>query len=151
MKSASGALKTFVLANKTAYRAQLFTITLLNGAVLQYCDGQSDVRFGGNVYSASAAAVGAWKRGRITTRLGMESSTMELEVAADTTATVNAVPIITAIQSGLFDGATVKVETLLMPAYGDTTNGSVVNFLGEISNVDQCGRSHARLTVTSLT
>src|SRR5436190_12933809 len=123
MKTASGALKTFLLANTKCHRAQLFTITLLNGAVLRYCDGQSDLKFGGNVYSASSSSVGAWKRGRITTRLGMESSTMELEIKADTTATVNSVPIITAIQLGLFDGAMVKVETLLMPTYGDATNG----------------------------
>src|SRR5262249_21637634 len=128
MKTASGSLKAFLLANKTTYRAQLFTITLLNGAVLRYWDGQSDIKFGGNVYSASSSSVGAWKGGRITTRLGMESSTMELEVAADATAVVNSVPIITAIQLGLFDGAMVKLETLLMANYGDTTNGSVVNF-----------------------
>src|SRR5262249_5380381 len=114
MKTVSGSLKAFLLANRTAHRAQLFTITLLNGVVLRYCDGQSDIKFGGSVFTASSAAMGAWKRGRITTRLGMESSTTELEVTADTTATVNSVPIITAIQLGLFDGATVKVETRLM-------------------------------------
>jgi uncharacterized phage protein (TIGR02218 family) len=51
----------------------------------------------------------------------------------------------------LFDGAIVRVETLLMGNYGNTSNGSAVNFVGEISNVEDCGHAHAKFTVTSLT
>jgi uncharacterized phage protein (TIGR02218 family) len=151
MKTASPAMKTFVISNTKMIRAQLFTITLLNGAVLRYCDGQTDIKFGGNTFSASAAAVGAWKRGNILTQLGAPSSTMDLEVIADTTALINSVPILTAIQLGLFGGATVKVETLLMATYGDVSNGSIVAFLGEISDIDKVTRSHAKMKVKSLT
>jgi uncharacterized phage protein (TIGR02218 family) len=151
MKTASPALKAFVLSNAKMIRAQLFTITLLNGTVLRYCDGQTDITFGGNLFGASRSGRGAWKRGKISTKLGMESSTLDLEVIADTTDTVGSIPIIQAALLGLFDGATVRIETLLMATYGDVSNGSVVNFLGEISNLDQCGRSHAKFTVVSLT
>ena len=144
-------MKSFVLGNTKCFRTQLFTIILLNGAVLRYCDGQSSISFGGSVFNAVRTGAGAWKRGRIATRLGMQSSTMELLVIADLTDTINAIPIIQATQLGLFDGAMVRVEILLMANYGNTSSGSVVIFVGEISNVDECGRSHAKFTVTSLT
>jgi len=151
MKAATAGLKSFVSANKTCYRAQLFTIILLNGTVLRYCDGQSSISFGGSVFNASRTGVGAWRRGRIATKLGTESSTMALTVVADVTDIMNSIPIIQAVQLGLFDGATVRVETLFMSNYGNTSNGAVVNFLGDVTNVDECGRSHAKFTVTSLT
>jgi uncharacterized phage protein (TIGR02218 family) len=150
VKNVSNALKSFVANNKTCYMAELFTISLMNGAVIRFCTGQKDILFGGFTFPASRNGSGAWKRGPIKLYLGLQSDTMELDVIADTTDTVNGTPIIQAVHLGFLDGATVKVEALYMATYGDISNGSEIKFLGEITNIDEVGRSHARITVTSL-
>jgi uncharacterized phage protein (TIGR02218 family) len=105
----------------------------------------------GNTWFATGIATGAWSRGSVRTALGLKVSHMDLSVSADTTAVLSGIPLLQAMQIGLFDGAIVRCETLYMPTYGDTSLGTVIDFVGEITNIDEVGRSRAKMTVAGYT
>lgn len=152
--SVSGGLRTFMINNPQCHRADLFTITLVTGQVLRTTTAQYDIPFGGNTFKAgSQLNNGAWRRGRITTMLGLATSKMDLTVVADSTVLFPGLnlPILQAAHLGLLDGATVRCETLYMATPGDTSNGTEIKFIGEIANTDELDRSHAKFTVAALT
>lgn len=151
--SVSPALRTFMINNPNCFRYDLFTITLVTGQLLYATSADFDIVWNGHTFKGTSQnAYGAWKRGKITTLLGLATSTMDLSVSADSTVQFPGlnVSIIQAASLGLLDGALVKCETLYSLIPGDTTNGTEVKFVGEIANTDDLDRSHAKFTVTAM-
>src|ERR1700730_6809181 len=111
MKNATPAMIAFLqsTAVESIYKADLIQIALIDGTTLYVTNGQIDIKYGGNTYSATG--LGQWQRGRISTKLGLQGTTMDLSVISDDLTLVPARPcsIIQGIQLGLFDGATVTV------------------------------------------
>jgi uncharacterized phage protein (TIGR02218 family) len=133
MKTASAGLISH-LANSNQFRmADLYTITLVSGTVLRLTTWDADITFGGFTFSSSAPFV---TRGKTTIKLGLEVPTMAVTLLAGSNVLVNTLPIMQAIQSGLFDGAAISVDRLYMPTAGDTSLGTVSVFAGLVSDVD---------------
>jgi uncharacterized phage protein (TIGR02218 family) len=132
MKTASAGLKLLLATYKNLYVADLFTITLKTGLVLRYTSADQAITFGGNTFVHNDAQV---SRGTITVSIGTEVPTMDLMIIAAITHLVNGVPILQAIRRGDLQAADVRVETVYMPTWGDTSVGSEIKFIGSISSL----------------
>jgi uncharacterized phage protein (TIGR02218 family) len=144
-KSASGALVTLLTASREFKMADLYTFSLLGGTVLRYASADLDIKVGALTFSSS----GPWiRRGRTRLVIGLEVDTLEVTVHADATHLVAGVPWLTAVRSGAFDGASVKLERAFMSAWGDTSAGTVILFEGRVAEAI-ASRTEAKLTVRS--
>lgn len=66
---------------------------------------------------------------------------------AGSTVTTAVTPLLQAMALGLFDKSNVFIQTAYMPSYGDTSLGLETKFQGQITGIDNAGRSIARFTV----
>ena len=151
MKNVTTAMLNFLQSSAadSLYLADLIQIALIDGTTLYVTNGQLDIIYGGNTYSASG--LGAWQRGRVSTKLGMQGTSMDLTVTADELTLVPGRPcsIIQGINLGLFDGATVTVYTAYMPTYGDTSLGVETKFVGQWGEARKIGRTSAEVQCQS--
>lgn len=145
MKSASPELIAYLNSGQQFLMADLFTFTLVGGGIARYTSASVDVVVGGNTHLANDAII---SRGRTRTVIGVEVDTLDLTVAAQTPHTLGGVPWLTAARNGALDGATVRLQRLFMPTWGDVSLGTVLLFEGRIASLE-VGRTEARLHVNS--
>ena len=149
MKTASGTLISNLANNSEFYRADLYTITLLDGTVLQYTSWDKTITtVDARVFTPGPPNL---KRTRLTSKVGLEVVTMNLEFQADDLVLIEGVNAMQFIANGGFTGAIVQLETAIMLNPADTTAGTVIQFIGEIGPADSIGRSTAQFTVNALT
>lgn len=129
--------------------ADLYTITLKNGTVLRYTTWDTSVVVSGNTFQTGPPHI---KRSHIEEKTGLDVSAIDLEIsagAADLLAGPN-IPILQAIATGMFDGATVRIDRLFTDSNGAQI-GTVIRFSGFLGEVDEVGRSSAKLSIHALT
>lgn len=151
MKNVTAAMIAFLqsTAAESIYVADLIQIQLIDGTILYVTDGQMPITYNGNTYNA--VGIGQWQRGQISTKLGLQGTTMDLSVVADDLTLVPGRPcsIIQGINLGLFDGALVTVYTAYMPTYGDTSLGVEIKFGGQWGQARKIGRTSAEIECQS--
>lgn len=126
--------------------ADLYTITLKNGTVLRYTTWDQTVTVLGNSFLTGPPHL---RRSHIEEKVGLDVSSLELEIAAGIGDMMNGVPILQLIANGTLDGATLKIDRLFMDAAGNQI-GTVLRFSGIVGEVEEVGRSSAKLTVNAL-
>ena len=126
--------------------ADLYTIALKNGTVLRYTTWDSNVTVGGDVFFTGPPHI---KRSSIEEKLGLDVSSLDLEILAGMGDTVNGEPVLQLVAGGAFDGASLRIDRLFMDSAGNQI-GTVVRFSGIIGAVDEVGRPSAKLTVDAL-
>jgi len=149
----SSALQTFLDAQCIsgtggAYRViDLFTISLLGGEVLNLASWANPVVYNGVTY---AAAQGYVDRSTIKQALKCEVSQIKLTIRATPAMTLpgSSMPILQAVQLGLFAGAYVVVQRLFAPLTDplDTSLGTVNWFTGNIAEIEELDRAHVTFT-----
>jgi hypothetical protein len=159
MKTASEALIS--LLNNTVdkfYPADLFIITLANSdTVLRYTSHDTDLIIGSDRYYSKNI-----DRKGTKTSAGTSVDELEVDVHPDNNWTVDGVPIIQALQNGVFDNAYLQLDRVFAPSAWDTTitSGSFIpsissdyvlekQFLGRVDTPEIYGTS-AQLKVKSL-
>lgn len=137
MKPTNGTLDA-ILASPEFIVADAFTFYLVDGTVLRYTSGDTDIVYGGNTYS-SGGVTGAIFNGGINTSLnwktGLEVDTLTFDVAPRSS-TVEGYSWFDAIRVGLFDGAQFSLGRFYMTTYGDTSAGLLVVFNGRVGEID---------------
>jgi hypothetical protein len=100
------------------------------------------------LYSGAATAITDSTTGRVfglgprfersTTRvvIGIQSDELDVRIYPLETDMLGATPWAAAVWQGQLDGATVQLERAFMPAYGDTSPGTVVLFAGRVSDIE---------------
>lgn len=146
MKSASAALKAFIPSQRQYFEADLWTITPAGGSALRYTTADRDIVYGGNTFSAGGPFV---SRTQIKWATGLTVDALDLDLAVLPTHLYMGTPLLQAIAAGMLDGARVQLERLIMPSFGDTSLGSVILFAGNVADVTELGRTHAKLQVRS--
>lgn len=134
--------------------AELFSITLPTGAVMNATDGQWDLTvaegtggWSGSTTTFSATQWGRWSRGAITSEasFGLQGNTMDLTLGAiDTVVYPNTtLGILAAGWQGLFDDATLWVwRAWMTPGYGAANIiGIETKFQGRLSDIKQSDRT----------
>lgn len=147
MKSATSQLITHLATAKEFVVADLYTFTLAAGAgTLRYTSFDVDVNDGSNTFSHYGPVLARQKTRSV---VGLEVSTMDIDVAPKTTDLVLGLSWHSAACGGYLDGCAVKLER----AYLDFTNnlafvGKLVHFVGNVAQVLTDGVNIA-LTVNS--
>jgi uncharacterized phage protein (TIGR02218 family) len=142
-----------LLASRQFIIANAYTFTLIDGTVLRYTDGDTNITYSGNTYSAGGQTgpytakqgqrpVFKWVRG-----LQVQTCTFDIIPGS---ATVNSQTFISAIRLGLFDGAQVSIDRFYMATYGNTSAGLLNIFLGKIAEVKP-GRDMINITLNGFT
>jgi hypothetical protein len=89
-------------------------------------------------------------RGSITTKIGVEVSTMSLTVNARSIDLISGLPfLIYILQKGFLD-CLIKVESCFMATPGDVSTGTIIDFMGVIGDTTSAGRSQVTLTCNSV-
>lgn len=116
MKNFPPQLLTWLQTHTVGCRVDLIKIELPNGQTMYaLCNCQVDLVYSGNTYRA--VQNGLWSRGKITSNIGTQSSTMDLNFIDQNPQVVfpgTSITVIQAASLGLFDGAKVTIYT----AYG---------------------------------
>ena len=83
--------------------------------------------------------------------VGLEVDQQQITVAARATDTITGgAPFLQALRDGSFDGCEIERDRIFFSdRIGGTAIGSVLLFKGRLGNVDQIGRTTAKLTVNS--
>ena len=142
MKYASPALIAYLAANCAFLQADLYQITLQTGQVFRWTDADTNLTYGGNLYTAAVDNGGepVLERGEIRTARGLEVSTMDLTLFCGQSAQFLGVNATLAAHNGAFDNAEVQVVRVVMPTWGDTTTlGGTILFDGLVAAVDLGG------------
>lgn len=131
---------------QSGFVCDLFHITLPSGQVILATDGQLPIRYAGNTYQPTK--FGAWRLTKVRTALGMTQSTAEfsLQSGVDTILDPFQIPILEAIQLGLFDAAIFTVYRTYSLTYGDTSLGVETKYSGQITEFSKTGRTVAEGT-----
>jgi hypothetical protein len=126
---------------------ELWTISLLNGTVLRWAAWDIPITFGGHTYLAAGPYI---QRSAIKQALKLEVSQTLMTIQANPLMQVNGIPVLQAINNGVFAGATVEVDrvytTTVWPTV-DTSNGVVIWFVGQVGEVDMLTRAQAQISV----
>lgn len=145
MKTIPNTLLEFLLSTdvESAYVCDLITITLQSGLTMYITDGQMPIEYLGNTYDP--ARWGAWKCQGTSCELGVMNATAKIMVNASPDILMPDwdVPLLEAVQLGLFDAADISIITTYGLTYGETDFGTVVRFAGTITEIKPTGRTTA--------
>ena len=135
-------------------RADLFTLNLPNGQTLCATDAQFDITvpsttpgWTGSTTTFYASQWGQWSRGAITSdaSFDLHSNTMDLTCIPqlDTVYPGTSIGILNAALNGLFDAASIMIQTVYMPIglHGDVNSGVETKFWGQITSIQEINRN----------
>jgi uncharacterized phage protein (TIGR02218 family) len=139
-----------LLATRQFFAVDLYQITLNNGTVLYYCQGQSNITYGGHTYLAGGQTGPYFDRkdnkAKVRWVLGSGTDTLVVDVIPGSSTIFN-LPFLSAVRSGIFDAADFQLYRAFMSVYGTVQTGcAVLMFRGRVAEVD-ADRSLATFTV----
>ena len=155
MKSVLSGMSTLLNAGRQQFViADLYTFTLLDGTVLRYACGDglsSSIPFGGINFIIDGPQI---ERSAIETAIGLKAGKMDLTIYPLASHLIGSTPFLTAVRRGALDGATVRYESCVDTERAantiafdfDTSRGSVLRFLGRVSQIDEITRDSVQLT-----
>ncbi|MCL2658780.1 MAG: DUF2163 domain-containing protein [Betaproteobacteria bacterium] len=133
MKSATPELDTLFSTARELWTVDLYQFTLIDGSIVRYASGGLTVAWGGATWQAAGPLL---SRGEIVCVRGMEASTLQLTVAADTGHLLLTLPWLQAVCNGALDGARLLVLHAYAPAPGQAIVGVLHGFEGRVGDID---------------
>ena len=130
MRSSSPPLQDYLRTRPQCWIAELFTLTLANGAQYFWTTFDRNLTYAGQTWIALGVQV---QRSRMTVRNTVEVPELELKTQAPDTAEIGGINLKTAVHNGIFDGAAIGHYRVFMPSPGDTSLGLVTMFAGRMS------------------
>jgi hypothetical protein len=165
MRPSSAALATYLASNDTAVVADLYAFALPTGETLRYSGWTTALTLPGSAFPAGSINTGEdsvsfargprFGRSKVTTKIGVEPTELDIEIFAGPDDLVGSFPFATAVRLGLFDGASVELDRFFAPPQTggsgllDTSLGAIVWFYGRVAECD-IGRSSIAMKVKSL-
>jgi uncharacterized phage protein (TIGR02218 family) len=153
MKPAPTALISYLNAARASPDAQLlmadaFLFTLQGGSTLAYTNIDVTFTYAGVTYLANSILVDGLK---YKAAVGLEADQQQITVAARSTDTISGgAPFLQALRDGSFDGCEiVRYRVFFSDRLGGTAIGATMLFKGRLGNIDEIGRTSAKLTVNS--
>jgi len=153
MKPAPTALISYLNAARASPDARLlmadaFLFTLQGGATLAYTNIDVTFTYAGVTYLANSILVDGLK---YKAAVGLEADQQQITIAARSTDTISGgAPFLQALRDGSFDGCEiVRYRVFFSDRLGGTAIGAAMLFKGRLGNIDEIGRTSAKLTVNS--
>lgn len=135
MKTASTALKAILNSITTDYiMADIWTFALKDGTTLNYTNADIDLVVSGTTFKHGDVLCDG---GKVSWTTGLDASQDEITMYPNqglSASMVGGVTFANAVLGGLFDRCLVTRSRLFMTAWGVTTPGAVILFVGEITN-----------------
>jgi len=125
--------------------ADLFTFTLLNGTVLRCTSLDSDLTVNGATFSSAIPI----KRDSVSIKAGLEVDELSLTIYPSSSDLVAGVPFVHAVNMGMFDGADFILERAFFGPDWQTCVGSIIRFVGRVSDIEDFNRTEVPMTVKS--
>lgn len=144
MKAGNTTLNNLLNTSRQIYMADLYTVTTVAGAIYRYTSADTGLTVGGNVFLSSLKI----KRGRIRRAVGLEVDTLDITVYPAASDLIGGTPFLTALRTGALDGATLLLERAYMATWGDTSPGTLIQFIGRVSE-SRFGRTEAKIKIKS--
>jgi uncharacterized phage protein (TIGR02218 family) len=136
VKPASDALIALLNSSNQFTIADLYTFTLAGGSTLRY--SAAPIALSANGYSFMLGP--KFERSKTKVVIGTQVDELSVNVYPEPTDLVDAVSFLEAAWQGQFDGALLQLERAFMPTYGNISPGTVILFVGRISDID-CSRT----------
>lgn len=154
MKATTSALLTYLnglrpTGDAPLLAGNLFTFWLADGTTLAISDLDIPVAWNGLTFLANSLLVSGL---RYKCSLGLGVDKQQIVISARASDTIGGAPFLQALQQGIFDGATIRRERAFFSSFGAaraTPIGTVVMFKGRVANIDEIGRTTAKMTVAS--
>src|SRR5215471_16104398 len=134
MRPASAALIALLNSSTEFIKADLWTFTLADGTIY---------RFSGEALPVTDAATGRVfglgpriDRSTIKLVIGIQSDELDVRIYPASTDLLGTTLWTQAVWQGQLDAATVQLERAFMPSWGDTSPGTIILFLGRVSDID---------------
>jgi uncharacterized phage protein (TIGR02218 family) len=135
MRSAPGAVSSFLAANNVTWRADLITLTLLSGGVYRWTTWDADLTVGGFLFRSAGANGPLVTRGPIQQSARLQVDTLDMQLVGGAF-TVSGVLLTAQAAQGWFDGARLQLDHLIMPSPGDVSLGPIPSwFEGRVASV----------------
>jgi uncharacterized phage protein (TIGR02218 family) len=144
MRTMSNALLSFLNSTTQFASVDLYTFDLRNGVTLRYCDGSTNVVYGGATYLSAPAGL---TRSKLRWVVGTEVDTLDIVFNADPSIVVAGTPLLAAAVQGLFDNARVTLYRMFMSDW-NTPVDAVLMFQGSTAPAEVL-RDAVHLTVKS--
>ncbi len=142
---ATTALKTLLNGSADFVMADLYSITLNGGTVLNWSGAAIPITFGGTAWQLGPAI----SRGKLTTKLGVEVATLEITLSASASDQVNAVALIPFILGLGLDNATLVLYRAFLPSWASSVTGTLIAFSGRITSIKDISDTSMTITVSS--
>ena len=129
----------------------LWAITLNGGAVVRWHGAgvSAPLSFDGHTWLPGPGI----DRGKISTKLGVEVATLDVNISADAADLINGAPLIPFAQGRGFDGATVVLYRGFLEswAFPYAIVGATIDFSGRVTELKDISRARFSLTVSAWT
>jgi|SRR5579872_3671538 len=142
---ATTALTNLLNSGTDFVMADLYSITLSGGTVLNWSGAALPITFGGTTWVLGPALT----RGKISSKLGVEVATLEITVNATAADQVNGVALAPFILGLGLDNATLVLYRAFLPAWGRPVTGTLITFSGRITSIKDVSDTAMTLTVSS--
>lgn len=158
MKTISASLQDFLLNHTVFGRADLITLTLPNGSVLNIASGvNTDIIYQSTRYYCTK--YGVWQRGSYQNEATFKISSGSMDLKALILETVlfpgTSTPFMQVVNTGVLSGAAVDIQVLYWPQGELYTAGISMGTMklvsGQIGNVKNSGRSNITCEVFDMT
>lgn len=142
MKTVSDSLRS-LLGQAQFFMADCYSFTLADGTVARFTSADADIKdqATGHVFRASGPF---FERSKIRFQIGVQVDELEIAVTAGPGDMLDGVPFLSALRSGVLDGAELQLDRAFMPNFGDTSAGLMTLFLGRVVEID-VGRTQATI------
>lgn len=145
MKPYTASLATFLASATTCAYADLYTVTLVGGAVYRWCSADIPITYGGYTFSVGPVI---WDLGTQTQR-GLQVDTIDVVIADVGATLIGSVPLLTFIRVAGFDGATIRVDRVFAADWSSALQGGYLRFSGRVSEVKELTKTGATLGCSS--
>lgn len=132
MKSAAAPLVTLLNSATQLTYADLLTITLTGGQVLRYSGADVPI----TISAVTWVRGPAFKRSKISSKIGVQVDTLDIELYADATVTINGVALVAFIAGGGLDNARILLERAFAASWLVAPAGKLRLFSGRIAEID---------------
>ncbi len=123
----------------------LWTLTLSGGGQVFWSGAQIPIPFNGTTWVLGPAI----DRGKISTKRGVEVSTLEMQIHANAGDLINGTPLLAFLQARGLDGARVRLDRAYMPSWSSPVTGTINKFQGRVTSIKGVSRTEANVTVSS--
>ena len=145
MRTVPSSLTAFLNSKQPFWSADLFTFALVNGTTNYWTSADQDIVSNGIRYSSLGPAL---TRTRWNVKNVIDVPEMEIKLLS-TGSDYAGTNIKLLIHNGLLDGASISLQRVFMPTFGDTSAGAVLLFGGKTSTVS-LGALGATITVKGI-